>query len=230
MGLMLGLLVGCGFFIFKLDDYFRELDFYKHLSQRQEPVQEEKVNEKLNGKNKVTTPYQPVAKLKITEVNVDSVRNATEPVSRTSDSIPERDTLTIPALAGGIPDRDNSIVVRKDELLETRQVELLNMTMLASTSKDSLLQKVSGIRDDGNSGKQAITVEFWHSPINYKGYKMAKNKVVLFGMDRPEEISLYKLDEGIYIKLQKGVYKLDYTNVFRQLERINDEALLARLK
>lgn len=216
MGLMLGLLVGCGFFIFKLDDYFRELNFYKHLSQKQEHVQEEKVNEKWIGKNKSTTLYQPVAKPKITEVRVDSLSGMTESVSRKSDSLAERDTL--------------AVIVRKDELLETRQVELLNMTMLASTSKDSLLQKVSGIRDDGNTGKQAISIEFWRSPINYKGYKMAKNKVVLFGLDRQEELSLYKLDEGIYLKLQKGVYRLEYTNVFRQLERINDEALLARLK
>src|ERR1700733_11969403 len=107
MGLMLGLLVGCGFFIFKLDDYFRELNFYKHLSQRQEPVQEEKVNEKLSGKNKLTAPYQPVAKSKMTEVKVDSVQNSTEPVSRTSDSLVERDTLIGFALAGGIQDPDN---------------------------------------------------------------------------------------------------------------------------
>ena len=59
---------------------------------------------------------------------------------------------------------------------------------------------------------------------------MAKNKVVLFGIAAQEEVRLYKLDETIYIRLQQGVFKLDYSNDFKQFEKINDEALLARLK
>ncbi len=32
LGLMFGLLIGCGFFILKLDDYFKELSVYKSVA------------------------------------------------------------------------------------------------------------------------------------------------------------------------------------------------------
>jgi hypothetical protein len=229
MGTMLGLLVGGGFFILKLDDYFKELNFYKHLSEKQEEKQddkmEDKTNEKVKPNYKSTITYKSVS----TVSSVDSMSNKKLLVNNYTDSLASKDSVHAASF------EDNStgsrdIVVKKDELLAARQVDLENLSAGITSSKDSLLQKISGVRDDKNIAKQAMSVEFWRSPINYKGYKMAKNKVVLFGIAEQEDIKLYHLDEGVFIKMQQGVYKLDYTNDFRQFERINDEIFLARLK
>ena len=229
MGLMLGLLIGGGFFILKLDDYFKELNFYKRLSlsggEKTEEKTESKTGDKPNSNYKVNEPYKPLT----AESRADSTNKAEAILNAGSDSIEVQDSSIIPTTLNVITPADE-IVVRKDELITTKQADLMNLSVGASTNKDSLLQKASGIRDDKNVVKQAMIVEFWRSPINYKGYKMAKNKVVLFGIMEQEEVKLYKLDETVFIKLQQGIYRLDYSDDFRQFERINDESVIARLK
>lgn len=226
---MLGLLVGGGFFILKLDDYFAELNFYKQLSQKQEKTTEERTEDKAVGKSKENQskskmPYKPIS----TAGTVDTTRKESTVLRTNVDSSGIGDTVRL-AMAEGNTNTNENIVVRKDELLATRQVGMENISVNAN-DKDSLLQKVSGIRDDKNIVKQSMNVEFWRSPINYRGYKMAKNKIVLFGVAEQDDVKLYHLEEGHYIKLQQGVYKIDYTNDFRQFERINDESILARIK
>jgi len=128
------------------------------------------------------------------------------------------------------PENPEGIVVKKDELLSSRNVTLVNISAPAGSSGDSLLLEVSGIRDDRKNVIVAFTVEFWQSPINYKGYKMGKNKIILFGISSGEEIKLYRLNDEIYMKRQQQVYHLDYSNDFSQFERVNDQFLLAKLK
>lgn len=230
MGIMLGLLIAGGFFIFKLDDYFAELSFYKQLSQKLELRTEAKSEDNANKKRETnnyanTNTYKPL----MVKSSTDSTLKDTRIIISSIDSIAIKDTVK-PDLNQEDEISENSIVVKKDELLATRQVYMENLSISTSANKDSVLSKVSGIRDDKNLLKQRMNIEFWHSPINYKGYKMAKNKVVLFGIAEQEDIKLYHLDDSNYMKLQQGVFKLEYTNDFKQLERINDETVLARLR
>ena len=74
-----------------------------------------------------------------------------------------------------------------------------------------------------------VQIEFWQSPLNYRGYKMSKGKLVLFGAEPTEELTLYKMEEVVYMKNKTGVFRLDLSSDFRQAERINDATLLARL-
>jgi len=225
MGLMLGLLIGGGFFILKLDDYFKELNFYKRLSLKKEDKPEEKEEDKTKEQNKQTSyKFVQGGTTTATSSKADSVK--TEVKEAAADSLSRQDTTTHNETAS----IQNDIVVKKDELITSMQADLVNYIAVNPGNKDSLLQKVSGIRDDKNLPKQAMTIEFWRSPINYKGYKMAKNKVVLFGLTGQDDVKLYRFDDGIYMKLQQGVFKLDFTDEFKQFERINDEAILARLK
>lgn len=230
MGLMLGLLVGGGFFILKLDDYFKELNFYKHQSEKRDEQQESKVNnsngKKINYDNKHSTQNKPITKT----IFSDSIKNEDGVLKSGVDSIPIHDTA-LSILAVENTNTEENIVIRKDQLIASHQVEMEILPIIENSEKnDSLLQKVSGIRDNKRMYQQLMNVEFWRSPINYKGYKMAKSKIVLFGISEQEPVKLYRLDERIYIKLSQGVYRIDYTNEFRQFERINDESLLAKLK
>ncbi len=144
-----------------------------------------------------------------------------------ADSSKSSDTIKIAAVSNS----DANIIVKKDEMLASKSLEFINLSgIIANTSKDSLIQKVSGIRDDKNNSPATMLVEFWQSPINYKGFKMSKNKIVLFGMPEQDVVRVYKTDEGIYLKTLQGVYKLDFTNEFKSFDRINDESLIAKLK
>ena len=123
-------------------------------------------------------------------------------------------------------------VVRKDELISTKTFEVLNLYPLTNRniSKDSILQLVSGVKDDRNNNKQFFNIEFWQSPLNYKGYKMSKFKIVLYGIVLNDGIKVYKLDDVVYLKNMSLVLKLDYTSDFKSFDRITDDVIINKLK
>ena len=129
-------------------------------------------------------------------------------------------------------ENSDDIIVRKDELLSTKTVDVVNLNPLASrnNAKDSLVQKISGIKDDKNVSQQFFNIEFWQSPLNYKGYKMSKYKIILYGIESPEGLKIFKVDDLIYLKKNSTVYKLDYSSEFKSYEHITDENIISKLK
>lgn len=124
------------------------------------------------------------------------------------------------------------IVIRKDELLAQKlfDVVVLNASETnVTSSKDSLLQKVSGIKED-KPGLRQLSIELWQSPLNYRGYKMGKSKVVLYGLQTIDGIKLYTIGSDTYLKNGSSVYKLEATSEFKPYERVSDETLLGRMK
>jgi hypothetical protein len=242
IGLTVGLLVAGGFFIFKLDDYFKELRGYRNAIQEQEKEADQETNKdqsKLNKNFKYkTTKRSTEAQFKNSNTDSSSMEtlNFTD---KTGISPLKNDSLTAAKISDSLNkeqkefeasvNRDD-IVVKKDELTGVKYVDLLPLMNQGETfsSKDSVLQQLSGIKET----KSAISykVELWKSPINYKGYKMTKNKLLLYGVNSTDAIKLYKLDEVIYLKLPQATYKLEYTSDFKPFEKISDEFILAKLK
>ena len=238
IGLMTGLLVAGGFFILKLDDYFKELNFYKNIAKTfvsdsknlQSSVKKEDTEPVEEKKTKSNTPkVKPVSSIDSAytkTTRTDMVSNAD-----TLKKYLSMDTLESKSTAGSTT-ASEYIVVRKDELLSTKTVEIINLSPLANNknAKDSLLHKVSGIKDDRNSTKQFINIELWQSPLNYKGYKMSKYKIALYGFTSVEGLKVYSLDDAIYLRNGALVYKLENCIEFRPYERTTEDNLLSKLK
>lgn len=224
MGLMLGLLVGGGFFILKLDTYFRELSM--HQSQDDTENKEDKEKDSKEKKQ----DYRPVKKKTENSAPVTGEPPSADSLTteEPADKITPADSLTPDSLmmADKMPSGDE-IIVRKDELLSVKTIELINLTGSTDKNpKDSLLQKVSGVRDDQ---KASYKIEYWKSPINYKGYKMTRNKLVLYGISSADPMSLFRIDDDIYMKHLNTIYRLGFTNDFRQFEKVSDPTVQARL-
>jgi hypothetical protein len=226
IGLTIGLLIAGAFFVLKLDDYFKELSLYKKVTQtfssQPKPAEPEAPEPEKTGKKSNT-------KIKIKEqeaIDSANITTTAEVTTAAPDTLKNKsDSLNALMTA------DNDIVVKKDEMLGTRTLEVFNLSPVAkNNSKDSLLQKVSGIKDDKPGTKQMFNVELWSSPLNYKGYKLSKYKMVLYGIGSVDGIKLYRLDDAIYLKNAGIVYKLDYTADFKQYERITDEQIINKLK
>ncbi len=230
MGLMAGLVIAGGFFILKLDDYFKELNFYKNVAKTfslssknnetsaksiyiQATNEKQEIENKTKNKKTVANNNTPIRDYIL---NTDTIKN----IHATKDSL----------LISGINPQDD-VVVRKDELLSIKTVEVINLNPVTNrATKDSLIQKVSGVIDDKNNSKQFFNIEFWQSPLNYKGYKMSKYKMVLYGILLADVFKVYKLDDIIYLKNSGLVYQLDYAADFKQYERITDETIINKLK
>jgi len=165
MGLMAGMIIAGGFFILKLDDYFKELNVYKSVAHT---FSSDSKNKEVAVKMDDAKPLKEDKSIqkKIKRIVQENVSENDKALSHdTLNMNTAKDSLTIDAA------NTNDIVVKKDELLFTKTVEVANLSPVASTlnTKDSLLQKVSGVSDDRLNSKQFFNIEFWHSPLNYKG-------------------------------------------------------------
>jgi hypothetical protein len=123
---------------------------------------------------------------------------------------------------------NENIVISKDELLYTRLVKILGQYQ--HDNDDSDLDSV--LIDQRNAHKKdqnTITVEFWRSPINYKGYKFDNSKLVVFGLLEFNNLTLLGKDNKLYIRYIKDFYQVAQTDDFKPLVAIKDRDLLREL-
>lgn len=232
LGLVLGLLAGAGFFIFKMDEILKKINVFNSSRDtiviQQQPVTEEKKS-KTSNSNTISGAKKYIGK----DTSKSSMTSAELLAKKYSNEIPirrviaEADSLLKDSIVSFENHNTEPFIVRKDELLSTQTIMVANLQ--PADNADTVLEKMSGIKNQ----KGAITsfkVEFWQSPINYRGYKMSKNKIVLFGIDPNDEIKILHLEEEIFMKKNQTFYKLSFTDEFRQFEKVTDITITSKLK
>ncbi|MGZ3899673.1 MAG: hypothetical protein ACXVNM_08475 [Bacteroidia bacterium] len=196
-GVSIGLVIGVGFFIFKITDIFNNL--------------------KEAAKEQITVIQQPVKNVKeeSDEKKKDKERFKINLGNTTRVNYHEVDSLI----------REGSeLNVATDELLAVKNVKVINIGK--SFTQDTLAEKNAGVE---NNYSNLYFVEFWRTPLNSKGYRFSKNKIMLYGFMDYTNVSLYQLDNEYYIKCTDQVYKLQFGGDFKQLERVVDSDLLAKI-
>jgi hypothetical protein len=124
---------------------------------------------------------------------------------------------------------DDNIVVLEDQLLSTRKIIPVQITgKIAGLGSDSLLAEASGIKTEKMS--EVFIIEFWQSPLNFRGYKMGKNKIILYGIDASEPLVLYKINQSIYLNFQRQYVKLEVNYDYKSFEKITDAGMIALLE
>lgn len=117
---------------------------------------------------------------------------------------------------------NNDLSIRKDELIQIVQILLRDLDPpTVKKSADSLLEQFEGLQI-GNDRK-TFTVELWRSPINYRGYKMIKNKIIAFGLDANDVIEIFKMDGKIYLRQANQLYTMKQTNEFDSFKRTEED-------
>ncbi|TAL62682.1 MAG: hypothetical protein EPN85_02050 [Bacteroidetes bacterium] len=219
LGLVLGLLAGAGFFIFKMDDIFKNINILNSsrdtliIQQQDSNNPNEKKSKTQIKKNRDTSQRtmssaELLAKKYSREVPVRKV-------------MAEADSLLRDTSFGAQQINVDDFVVRKDEMLGSRNFEVTNLQQTEVVNpSDSLLEKISGIKDGKKNVIASFKVEFWQSPINYKGYKMTKNKIVLFGISAEENLKFFHSDDALFMKQNQNYFKLYFTDEFKQFEKI----------
>lgn len=116
--------------------------------------------------------------------------------------------------------------VRKDELLLSKNIKVIRLDNSGAKAIDTLTAKVAGTEVQTNS--TAYKVEFWKSPINYKGYKLGKGRIILFGIYQGD-ISLLALNNRLYLKDRNFFFTLEPSEDFRTFQPVTDNATLVAL-
>lgn len=142
-----------------------------------------------------------------------------------------KDSVYIDSLAGVTS--EESITLKKEELLISKEFTVYPLEAV-NTSKqnkaDSLLAVVSGTKDESKKGnQQKILVELWKSPINYRGYQAAKNKIIFFGIAEIDVLKLYSYKNNLLLKYNETVYSIEYDSEFKAYEKVVDANLLSQI-
>ena len=119
------------------------------------------------------------------------------------------------------------IIVKRDELIESRVLKLTVVNRNAAKGKtDSLIHVLQG----SSSQSPEYRIEFWRSPINYRGFKFIRNAIVTFGLDPNESTRLFQLDDTFYLKHGISVYRLFITEKFEPFSKVIDDNIIKQLR
>jgi len=119
---------------------------------------------------------------------------------------------------------EEGITVAKEELVSIKNVKVID---LDNTPKDTLTGQLAGVSSD--EYPYVFFVEFWKTPLNSRGYRMTRNRVILYGLSDFSNVTIYKVDDNYYLKSEEQVYKLSVGTEFKPMERVSDSSLLARI-
>jgi hypothetical protein len=125
-----------------------------------------------------------------------------------------------------------NIIVKKDQLLISHIIRAVNVDVEKSSSSEGInvsekLNPEGGLPDDIASPVEYIA-EFWVSPVNYKGYRLIKNKIILFGIDEPDEVGLFTKDGKLWLKYKHDFFILNETDNFESFIQTAESPLVKR--
>lgn len=120
---------------------------------------------------------------------------------------------------------DNDITVAKEELLSVKNIKVIDLD--GSKKQDTLVGQLAGVTS--SDYPNLFFVEFWKTPLNSKGYRMTRNRVILYGLSDFSNITIYKVEDSFYLKNDEYVYKISAGTEFKSLELVSDAELLAKI-
>lgn len=122
----------------------------------------------------------------------------------------------------------DNIVISKDELLFTRLVKIVGQYQNGTDSYE-LDSVLTDQRNSHKKDQSTIKVEFWRSPINYKGYKFDDVKLVVFGLLEFNNLSLIGQNNNLFIRYNKEYYQVEPTDDFKSFIPVKNSGLIKEL-
>jgi hypothetical protein len=120
---------------------------------------------------------------------------------------------------------ESDITVAKEELLSVKNIKVIDLD--ANKKQDTLVGQLAGV--SSSDYPNLFFVEFWKTPLNSKGYRMTRNRVILYGLSDFSNITIYKVEDNFYLKNDEFVYKISAGTEFKSLELVSDAELLAKI-
>ncbi len=109
-----------------------------------------------------------------------------------------------------------------------------NERMIAKKSMPVVIQKTatgadSTRKDAYHYSSANYKIEFWQSPLNFRGFKRAENFVVLYGLLPKNTTGFVQLDDAFYIRENQIWYSIPETSDFAELQPVTAPQLLQRI-
>ncbi len=115
---------------------------------------------------------------------------------------------------------DEGETIRRDVMIGSRRVKLEEDTgaspQPASSGVDTLITALTAVKIPEGFYRE-YTLEFWQNPLNYKGYRVVRDKVVLFGLSPEKSYQLFRKNDQLLLKGGGQEYLLRETTSFTPL-------------
>jgi len=228
-GLLAGLILGVLFSVAikELIIQFKEV----HLSLNKINLKQSELSQRLDsiqGKLVPDTKKTPIttAQANLKAASQNPAKNGTLQENIKS---PQQNAANI---ASTIPaGNDSDVVAMTNQLISVLSVHLQNKDTATLSKKTQETDSTIASMSDVSVSKELTNyrVEFWESPLNYKGYKMSTGKIILYGINPETAINLTLQGGSYYLLVNQGAYKVDFTDDYKPFERITDKTTLKRL-
>ena len=201
---------------------------------------EDRISQRLDsieGKIKQNSPKAPAVAApagnvvrKTVQQPVAANTTPTLPVKNKAKKIVDReDTI---AFADNTYD-SSDVVVMTNQMINSISLELVNLdtdrdgkSKIAETT-DSAIDALNGMTPV--KPPSSYLVEYWASPLNFKGYKMSLGKIILYGMNPNVRLKLVKLNNNYYLFAGRVAYMVNYTDDLRPFDKVTDKNILKKL-
>lgn len=176
--------------------------------------------------------------------NSVKVKEVVETPARTEEKDPsefpaEASQLNTDSTVSEVLLEEENVVVKQDQLLVTHTLKVTDIEIdeskkpvdnSLSQSTANKLNPSAGLVENPKSNDDNYEVEFWLSPVNYKGYKLASNKLVLFGIEEPDAVKLYFVEDRLMMKYGQNYFRLNPSDEFIAFSTIKNTDLPAALR
>ncbi len=109
---------------------------------------------------------------------------------------------------------NSDLVVMQDEKVYARFYKPTGNPVVFHCDYDSKMDSLL-IDNTMNLSKEGLLVEFWRSPVNFKGYRLSRQKLILFGIFEYDSLSFhYHEEEVLIMKYKRNNYTLRCGNEF----------------
>lgn len=133
-------------------------------------------------------------------------------------------------------DGEEEIIVKRDELLATINLKAIDKSPVKQPPQENIssstIEKLNpeAKLPEPPPQQETFRVELWKSPINFKGYRLVKNRLTLFGVEQNVILRLYKINDTFYLEYEPNSFTRLYPgDQFNAFVKIRDPEILSQL-
>ncbi|MFT5823580.1 MAG: hypothetical protein ACI8ZM_004842 [Crocinitomix sp.] len=133
--------------------------------------------------------------------------------------------LLLDTLKNDILPRDTAneegLNIKRDEQIATIRIPIIYLE--SNVEKDSIIKDLLGINENLPT---EMVAQFWSSPLNFSGYKLSKNTLILYGLSEQYKYTVYYKDDIYYLTNEAVFYVLRETQQFLPYSEIDQSSVL----
>lgn len=120
--------------------------------------------------------------------------------------------------------KSDNYQVLKEELITVKNIYVKTITPVEKVNAtDSLAASLAGVTTP--PAEEFFMIEFWKTPLNSKGYKMTRSRLLIYGYPEKADLALIKRNDSYYLRNNNLVYKLNYSSEFKPMERTTESGI-----